>query len=162
MTKDDLVMRSVNVASAWYAGLLGRIEGGHELQPMLRRGQTALSSRGPVSSWARESFRLRSRSGWFLVIRNLLPITDHRSQNREKKNHKKKPKKTVVFTCAQTLVQRCCRNTDNPNASDVDNATTFPVAPTSPSYIPHARGRKAARENFKTFLTFWAFHFHLR
>ena len=53
-------------------------------------------------------------------------------------------------------------NTDKPNAPDVDIATTFPLAPTSPSYIPHARGHKAARETSKTSLTFRAFHFHLR
>ena len=71
-------------------------------------------------------------------------------------------RKSGLFTPAQLSFSRCCRNTDKPSAPDVDNATTFPVAPTSTSYIPHARGLKAARENSKIFLTFRAFHFHLR
>ena len=67
-----------------------------------------------------------------------------------------------VDTSSQLSFTRCCRITDEPNAPDVDIATTFPVAPASPSYIPRARGHKAARETSKTFLTFRAFHFHLR
>ena len=48
--------------------------------------------------------------------------------------------KSGLFTPAHLSFSRCCRNTDKPSAPDVDNATTFPVAPTSTSYIPHARG----------------------
>ena len=48
--------------------------------------------------------------------------------------------KSGLFTPAHLSFSRCCRNADKPSAPDVDNATTFPVAPTSTSCIPHARG----------------------
>ena len=37
------------------------------------------------------------------------------------------------------------KNPDNPNAPDVYIATTFPVPPTAPSYMPRVRDYKAAR-----------------
>ena len=57
-------------------------------------------------------------------------------------------RKSRLLTSSQPSFTGHCKNTDNPNAPDVDIATTFVAMTTAPSYMPRVRDYRLSRGTF--------------